>query len=589
MSKIASVSRTIWRHVVVPLTVLTLYLVSLWRFYSWLLPESFISVNAVFVDRAWKYALAATGVSYLIFFMVFRKSSWSDLKLGDSREKIHAIDLILVLLPLTAIVQYILNNQDVLSLSGSLYVLAVFVVISLLLSIVVPALLSVVGSTRTLMLLGVALTFMITNMASFSARYAWFQEGSLIVQLAIFSAIFIVGRLLYSNYVGRTFLYLLVATFFISGAALQFMHGDRGKTAPRNVDRTNKLVQLVGSREPLSKPNIYLLIYDAYVANETMLGYSIDNSAQERYLEAVGFKLYPHVYSIGAGTVPTMSRMFDVSARLRGPRRRGISGDGVIHSLLKSFGYETHAVLQGGYAFQGIGSSYDYSLPKVKSDVASAHRLLVREILVGVFRTDVDVEFEAPSPEEFKKTKESTFKNLSHKPRIVYMHLFLPNHSQNSGDCLPNEIQLFKERLALANNHMKQDVETIIRNDPNAIVIVAGDHGPFLTKNCSSTGEHYDISEISRLDIQDRFGTFLAIKWPTEELSKYDDITVLQDVFPVVFASLFDDRTFLEAKVKPNTVIPRCISGVHVKNGVIHGGINDGEPLFLSGGKTSRN
>jgi hypothetical protein len=588
MSRAASASRTIWLHVVVPLTVLTLYLVSLWLFYLWLLPESIRGVNAVFVERAWRYVLVAAGISLLTFFMVFRKARWKGLQLRDRSEKISAVDLILVLLPLTAVVQYIINNQDVLSPSGSLYVLAVFTVFSVLLSVVIPALLGVVGSAKTLMLMGVTLAFMITNMASFSARYAWFQEGSLIVQLAIFSAIFIVGRLLYSNQVGRKFLYFMAATFFLTGVVLQFAPGDQSGTAPSNLDRSNKLLQLVDSREPLSKPNIYLLIYDAYVANETMLEYGIDNSAQEKFLEAVGFKLYPHTYSVSAFTVPTMSRVLDASHELHGPPRRGISGDGVIHNLLKSFGYETHAIFQSGYAFQGIGSSYDFSFPKVKADVASAHRLLMREILMGDFRADVDVEFEAPSFEKFKKTKASTFKKLSQRPRFLYVHLMLPNHSQNSGDCLPDETQLFKERLALANNHMKKDVETLIQNDPGAIIIVAGDHGPYLTKNCVSTGKHYDISEISRLDIQDRFGTFLAIKWPTEGFLQYDDITVLQDVFPVVFAYLFDDGTFLDAKVEPNTVSLKSISGAQVKYGIIHGGINDGEPLFLSGGHPSR-
>jgi hypothetical protein len=438
------------------------------------------------------------------------------------------------------------------------------------------------------MLLGVALTFMITNMASLSARYAWFQEGSLTVQLAIFSAIFIAGRLLYGSHVGRKFLYFLVATFFISGAALQFASGGSGRTAPSSVDGDNKLAQLVDSREPPIRPNIYLLIYDAYVANETMLEYGIDNSAQERYLDAVGFKLYPHTYSVGGTTISSMSRVLDASVVLQDPSRTSISGDGIVQNLLKGFGYETHAIFQSSYAFQGIGSSYDFTFPGVEAGVASAHRLLLSEILLGDFRAEVDVEFEAPSFEKFKKTKASTFGSPSQRPRFVYMHLLAPCHSQNSGACLPNETQLFKERLVLANKHMKLDVETIIENDPGAIIIVAGDHGPYLTKNCSNTAKDYHISEISRLDIQDRFGTFLAIRWPTEEFAQYDDITVLQDLFPAVFAYLFGDPTFLEAKIVPHTLERHKISRAQVRNGIIHGGINAGEHLFLSGGHTTR-
>jgi hypothetical protein len=61
----------------------------------------------------------------------------------------------------------------------------------------------------------------------------------------------------------------------------------------------------------------------------------------------------------------------------------------------------------------------------------------------------------------------------------------------------------------------------------------------------------HTISEISRLDIQDRFGTFWAIKWPAEDFSKYDDVTVLQDLFPATFAHLFKDDKLLEEKVAP--------------------------------------
>ena len=65
---------------------------------------------------------------------------------------------------------------------------------------------------------------------------------------------------------------------------------------------------------------------------------------------------------------------------------------------------------------------------------------------------------------------------------------------------------------------------------------------------------------------------------------KYDDITVLQDLFPAVFAYLYKDTTILESKIEPIIPIPNSsISGASVNNGVIYGGINDGELLFLSG------
>ena len=128
---------------------------------------------------------------------------------------------------------------------------------------------------------------------------------------------------------------------------------------------------------------------------------------------------------------------------------------------------------------------------------------------------------------------------------------------------------------------MRQDVEAIINCDPGAIVVVGGDHGPYLTKNCHPDLTGYSTSEISRLDIQSRFGTFLAIRWPTEDFSEYDDITVIQDLFPAIFAYLLEDYTLLEARVEPTTLTEGIVNVITVEHGIIHGGLNDGEPLFI--------
>jgi len=565
-----------WMHVVIPLVVLTLYFVSFSCFLSWLLPEYGANVNAVFVNRAWKFSLLLAAGLYLIFFVLFKIKKGNKLTFGNSIEKLCVSDFILILLPLTPVVQYILNNQDILSPLGSLYVSAVFVVFSILFIIVTPTLLGIVGSTKTLMILGLAFTFTITSMASLSAEFSWFERGSLMIQLVLFSATFLVGWILY-NLIGRKFMYFVVAIFFIANSAIQLAPEDWAKIGPSSTDTDNKLVELVGSRKPLSTPNIYLLVYDSYVINETMLEHGIDNSAQEKYLEALGFELHPHTYSVAGASISTISRTLNASTEYYGSARRGVSGDGIVQNLLESFGYETYGIFYSDYFFQGIGSSYDFSFPFPVP--GASHKLLMKAIFMGEFRFDVG--FDKPSHQQFVEHKLSGFESVPNKPRFVYMHDHLPGHSQNSGACRPNETALFEERLIQANYEMKQDIETITHKDPGAIIVVASDHGPYLTKNCITTGGHYDICEISRLDIQDRFGTFLAIKWPAEDFSEYDDITVLQDIFPAIFAYLFEDDRLLEAKVASTTLGDVAISGASVKNGIIYGGINDGEPLFV--------
>ena len=570
----------IWRHGLIPAAVLTLYFLIFSFSLPRLLPEYDRTVSTVFVSRAGKFSFLLTAAALLAFLAGLRLNRGSTIRVRHHRDRLSPADLILVLVPLTPIVQYLITNQDILSPSGALLVLAAFAFFSLLLVIGMPLVLGGIGSGRTLMILGMTFAFLVNDLAALSARFRWFEAGSLKIQLVIFSAVFGAAWLLYRQPAGRKLAGLFAAVFFLSNGAVHLATQARGGTEMERGGRESRLAAAAGSRLPRSTPNIYLLVYDSYVVNETMLGYGIDNSAQEDRLRQLGFKIYPHTYTVGEYTIPSMSRVLEASAEYPGSRRRGVSGSGTVPQLLKRYGYETCGIFQSDRFFQKIGSGYDSSFPAVND--RATPRLLVKAILMGEFR--FDVVFDRPSREQFVKRKLSTFAAVSPRPRFVYMHDYLPGHSQISGRCLPDETELFRERLAEANRQIDQDIAAIIRADPVSLIIVAGDHGPYLTKNCIGTGGDYDLSEIARLDIQDRFGTFLAIRWPDENYTDYDEITVLQDIFPAIFAYLFRDRDLLAAKIPPRTLSPETISGAEVRDGVIHGGINDGEPLFLTGG-----
>jgi len=530
-------------NVLIPLLALALYCGSFAYFSSRLLLDG---VNYVFVSKFGKYLLFVLAGAVLTFLLILKVKGSGGLTFKNPGEKIYSGDLLLLLLPLTPVLQYILSNQEMLSPAESLYALALFAVFSAVYIFALPALLVNLMPVRTLMVMGLAFVFTIASMASISDYFSWFEEGTLRKQLMFFGAAFLVVWLLY-NLNKRKILYLFLALNFAVSIPAQLLSAEEGAKAPVVASdvsvEENKLLSLVGERTPAIKPNIYLLVYDAYVSSETLLAYGIDNSAQEVYLSEQGFKLYPHTYSIGSATVETMSKVLNASSEYYGESRRGVSGDGITQRILKNIGYKTYGLFPTDYMFRGVGSRYDFSFPE---SVTPAYVHLLK----GVF---------------------------------IYTHSNLPAHSQNSGACLPNETELFEERLMQANIEMRQDLDLILGNDPGAIVIIAGDHGPYLTKNCYATTGVYDISEISRLDIQDRYGTFLAIRWPTGDFVKYDDITILQDVFPAIFAYLYEDTKILEAKIEPVIPVPNSISGVSVKNGIIYGGIDDGEPLFLSG------
>jgi len=566
-------------NIFAPMAVLALYCGSFAYFSSHFLIEG---VSYVFASKLGMYTLFMLVALCLLFLIGFKSGKSPHPKFKYSPEKFHFDDLFLLLLPLTPVAQYVLNNREILSPVEILYTLALFTLFAALYIFAIPALLHTFFSTRILMLTGLAFVFTIASMASLSDYFSWFGKGTLRYQLALFGGAFLIPWLLY-NLDKRKVLYFLIATNLATNSLIQLLPQNTASVEelPLSAEES-KLPWLVGERIPKSTPNIYLLIYDSYVPNETMLAYGIDNAAQENYLQEQGFELYPHTYSVGSYTLYTMSTVLDVSAYYNGEKeaRKAVSGNGVTHNILKGLGYDTYGLFYSDYMFRGIGSSYDYSIP---GNVIPPHILLLKAILAGEFRFDIDdIEYEGQGRDQFIKAKQDVWTRIPKEKTFVYMHTNVPAHTQNSGACLPNEIDLYKERLVSANIEMRQDLQTITENDPDAIIIVAGDHGPHLTKNCSTTSDVYDASEISRLDVQDRYGTFLAIKWPTEEFTKYDNIKVLQDVFPTIFAYLYEDEKILRAKIRPEIPPSYFISGVTVKKGIIYGGIDDGEPLFLS-------
>ena len=88
----------------------------------------------------------------------------------------------------------------------------------------------------------------------------------------------------------------VVLAFIVGSAAIEVLaQAERqNQWAIAEASAGSRLTESILGREPEDTPNIYFLVYDSYVPNETMMNYGIDNSAQEGYLVERGFTLYPH-------------------------------------------------------------------------------------------------------------------------------------------------------------------------------------------------------------------------------------------------------------------------------------------------------
>ncbi len=524
--------------------------------------------------------LLLPSLSYFIFKNVtkykFRKLEYRKLS-----------DFLLLFLPLTPIVQYIILNQDTLTLYGSLYVLIIPLIISILIVILIPIILSVFAPRVLLMIIGLTLIFLFFYMPILALDNGWHKAGSLRIQLPIFTIILITLFLFYK--INDKYLKIAILVFFISNSLTVIMN--LTKVPLIGNSKNNSILSAFTKDNFVDKPDVYLLTYDAYVVNETMLGYGIDNSAQEQYLEKKGFKIYKDVYSIAGGTWSTMARVLNMSAQYPGRNSQVIAGKSNVHQILRNQGYTLGGVMLSEVFWEKKAPVLDFYYPSfVEGDniianfhAHNGHNIIVNSILEGEFDFNASAKYGKRSKKLFDSMKREFMSSPSH-PKFLYTHTG-PSHSQNSGKCRPNEVALFEKRLIRSNKEMKEDIKTIEKNNPDALIIINGDHGPYLTANCTSITNGMSKDYVSRLDVQDRFGTFLAIKWPKSIVPIDDNMTVLQDLFPSIFATLLRNKKILEDNVIPaNTVAVEhniITAGVQVKEGIIYGGINNGEPLFV--------
>lgn len=562
------------------LTVTTFFVLFSITIIKFIIPDGF---NTKFLMLAFKFI----GWLFIIINIIFL-TSWLFDREFKLKQKFRLPDLknfILVALPLSPVIDYGLINIEYLNLNGWLYLIGTTLIFILFFSFFLPIIFSYFVSFKMLMFSGLLLTFVILNMAKISNVHSpgdsifnnkvLLESAYIIILFSVFYGLFLFNK---------TTAYISVLIFSISGILISFnnmyLRNSTNIFPEYNNNNNNKLLSFLSDEDKKirKKRNVYLLVYESYASLETLQYYGFDNSEHINFLERNGFKIYHGIYSNSATSIGTTSRILEIEGNLKQDGRHYISGDGLGLNIFKANGYETIGIFKSSYFFGFSPIKWDIYYPK-ENVTKIGGKTLTNSIFEGRFRFNTfDNNFPYSKYLELKKKYLVT--NKSNK--FFYTHNNFPNHSGNSGKCKPNEKELYFKRMKTANIEMKNDVSNIIKNDKSAIIVLLSDHGPYLTKNCY-TLENFDVKTINKYDIQDRYGTFLSIHWPKDMLDLEHNIEITQDIIPAILSNLTNNKNiFDELKIERKFLDKFKIitGGVNVINGIIHGGQDDGMPLF---------
>lgn len=326
------------------------------------------------------------------------------------------------------------------------------------------------------------------------------------------------------------------------------------------------------------RPNIYFILADAYGSLAYMEEHEIDVAPLTGFLSANDFRLYEDTYSNYQPTtsaLPAILNMEHHYYRLTGHRvefsevdrasRRIIGGENNVSHILKRNGYSIQYIHNGTYLLLQ-GCSADVCFPEI--DGLAGARIILSHMLKTDLLSDEDKAWETTTLAQMGAQVSALLDDEGNVPRFQYIHAFTPGHpSHGAGKCDEGqELKKYATRVEAAGRFLRKQIRTIVDRDPDAVIVLAGDHGPLLSKGCKSNAYIDNAS-----DYRDRAGAIIAIRWPKSYGGQYDDrISSGVNLFRFVLASLAEDDEPLIQTTAPDDVFVRAGNKIFkiVENGL---------------------
>lgn len=434
-------------------------------------------------------------------------------------------------------------------------------------------------STIARAVFGVVIGYYLVPMISNDTGVGLFAyQSNVVLRLAI-AALLSVGLLIVRN---RRLLMVFICILGMSVVVNAVMNA----SAEGRKSETESADSAVAHKAPWNeipkcarKNNVYLLVYDGYAQSIVREAYGLNKLFDaDQYLAENGFTVY-EAYSTGTGTVETMASVFVIGGIGGVSDRSTLAGDNPFIDFLQSNGYST-AYIVCGYELPNKGERMpaDYYFPS-PAKITMPENILYRCILEGFLSQSARV-FNAYTSEEWFAAKDSAIDRMGESQGFVYAHTGLPGHNNWSPRYRKSdevEQAEYTERFVKANDCIRKDVERLAASGrlEDSIVIVASDHGGFLTQ---PKKPRYPTP----FEILDRAGVLMAVHWPKDYRPTLK-LNCIQNLMLEVMIYLTGDESLKSLAMDGEShpiIFPFETPAGFLKDGIIQFGPHRGKSIF---------
>jgi hypothetical protein len=354
--------------------------------------------------------------------------------------------------------------------------------------------------------------------------------------------------------------------FFLCATSYIFISNiDINEIKSANNDSRINDIQIpkdLSKKSMVDTPAIYLFMHDAFPHRDLRNELNLENSKLDSLLKKYDFKEY-NVYSIAHYTMPSMAATFDMKSKADAVRqlnlnnekliekywKENISGNNMASKILKTNAYKNFIATAGEFFFT---DNLDASMIGVKVRRSLG---LVNAIIKGKMNSALIVERKKRDRVSWHEVAMFAKEN-NDADKIFAWGYGYPGHSSGSGRSSEYEIKRWSPRYLKSISDMEKELKLTITNNPNAIVILMSDHGPWLIGDARPYYPSLNSKQMKAIHFRDTFGAFMAVRWPDKErAAKYDkEFNITQDLFPIILAYLYDSPEPLKYKIKDTAV-----------------------------------